>query len=60
MDIKLVKSLNEELIEIIEETQKKIKSHSITDKEFLEFIKKVREKNSLIAEEIDSPTDSWQ
>ena len=53
MDINLLKSLSKELIEITEEMQKRVDSHSLTDEELLEFVKKVKEKNYLVLEEID-------
>ena len=57
MNIKLVKSLNEELIQIIENVQKKIENHTLTETEFLDFIEKVKGKNSQIAKEIGTPKD---
>ena len=55
MNIKLVKSLSEELVEITEEMQKRADSQSLTDEELLEFIKKFGKNNSLILEQIDLP-----
>ncbi len=55
MNIKLVKSLNEELIEIIEEMQRRAENHSLTDEEFLESVRKIGKKNALILEEIGLP-----
>ncbi len=52
MDIKLLKTLTEELIEITEEMHQKAEDKSLADKEFLEFVKKIGEKNTLILEEI--------
>ena len=54
MDINLLKSLSEELTELTKELQKRSNAHLLTDKEFLEFVKNISGKNSLILKEIDS------
>ena len=60
MDIKLLKSLSEDLIKITQELQERVKDPSFTNEEFLQFIKNIKEQNDLILEELDLPTDSWQ
>ena len=52
MNIKLLKSLHQEIIEIAEDAQNKLENHTLTTEDFLEFLRKVKEKNSLIGEEI--------
>ena len=41
MNIKLLKSLNQEIIEIAEDAQNKLENHTLTAEDFLEFLRKV-------------------
>ena len=60
MNIKLdtIKSHSKDLIKIVEETQFKADQHPLTKQAFLQFLRKVKEKNSLVIEEIDTLLDA--
>ena len=49
-----IKSQIDALVKIIEDTQAEIGKEPLTKEEFLEFLEKVKEKASLIMEEVDT------
>ncbi|MBQ9737146.1 MAG: hypothetical protein IJV86_01920 [Clostridia bacterium] len=54
----IIKSHSKELVKIVEDIENKAEQQSLTKQEFLEFLKKVKEKNSLVIEEIDTLIDT--
>ncbi|MBQ9737271.1 MAG: hypothetical protein IJV86_02560 [Clostridia bacterium] len=60
MSIKLdaIKSQINDLVKIIEDIQDETGKEPLTKQEFLEFLRKVKEKNSLVIEEIDTLMDT--
>ena len=53
-----IKSHSKDLIKIVEETQFKADQHPLTKQEFLQFLRKVKGKSSLVIEEIDTLLDA--